>query len=85
MALAVILTEVDDEDNEYRRGMKTLVIPAHDGVSCRDVTVRCIRFVLPEELDVSGDPTRLCDQRNFRVRFITNYIDAGFTCCSLDD
>ena len=85
VALAVILTEVDDEDNEYRRGMKTLVIPAHDGVSCRDVTVRCIRFVLPEELDVSGDPVRLCDQRNFRVRFITNYIDAGFTCCSLDD
>ena len=47
VALAVILTEVDDEDNEYRRGMKTLVIPAHDSDGCRDVTVRCIRFVLP--------------------------------------
>lgn len=85
MALAVILTEVDDDDNEYRRGMKTLVIPAHDGDGCRDVTVRCIRFVLPEELDVSGDPDRLCDQRNFRVRFIANYIDAGFTCCTLNN
>lgn len=85
VALAVILTEVDDEDNEFRRGMKTLVIPAHDAATCRDVTVRCIRFVLPEELDVSGDETRLCDLRRFRVRFIANYIDAGFTCCTPDD
>lgn len=85
VALAVILTEVDDEDNEFRRGMKTLVIPAHDAPSCRDITVRCIRFVLPEELDVSGDETRLCDERRFRARFIANYIDAGFTCCTPDD
>lgn len=85
VALAVILTEVDDEDNEFRRGMKTLVIPAHNSDGCRDVTVRCIRFVLPEELDVSGDPERLCDERHFRARFIANYIDAGFTCCTLDD
>ena len=85
VALAVILTEVDDKDNEFRRGMKTLVIPAHDAPSCRDITVRCVRFVLPEELDVSGDETRLCDERRFRARFIANYIDAGFTCCTLDD
>ena len=85
VALAVILTEVDDEDNEFPRGMKTLVIPAHDSDGCRDITVRCIRFVLPEALDVSGDETRLCDERRFRARFIANYIDAGFTCCTLDD
>ena len=85
LALAVILTEVDAEGVEYRRGMKTLVIPAHEGDGCRDVTVRCIRFVLPEELDVSGEPDQLCNQRNFRARFIANYIDAGFTCCTPDD
>ena len=85
VALAVILTEVDEEGNEYRRGMKTLVIPAHLGDTCRDITVRCIRFVLPEELDVSGDPTGLCSARNFRARFIANYIDAGFTCCTPQD
>ena len=85
VALAVILTEVDDKGEEFRRGMKTLVIPAHDSDGCRDVTVRCIRFVLPEALDVSGDPDRLCDERHFKVRFIANYIDAGFTCCTLDD
>lgn len=84
VALAVILTEVDDEDNEYRRGMKTLVIPAHNSDGCRDVTVRCIRFVLPEALDVSGDPDRLCNDRYFNVRFVANYIDTGFTCCTLD-
>lgn len=85
VALAVILTEVDEEDNEFRRGMKTLVIPAHDAASCRDITVRCIRFVLPEELDESGSTDRLCDQRRFRARFLANYIDAGFTCCTPDD
>ena len=85
VALAVILTEVDDKGDEFRRGMKTLVIPAHDNDSCRDITVRCIRFVLPEALDVSGDPDRLCDERHFKVRFLANYIDAGFTCCTLDD
>ncbi len=85
VALAVILTELDGEDNEFRRGMKTFVIPAHDAPSCRDVTLRCIRFVLPEELDETGEPDRLCDERRFRARFIANYIDAGFTCCTLDD
>ena len=85
MALAVILTEVDEEGSEYRRGMKTLVIPAHNCNICRDVTVRCIRFVLPEELDVSGDPSSICNARNFRARFIANYIDTGFTCCTPDD
>ena len=84
VALAVILTEVDHRCNEYRRGMKTLVIPAHYESGCRNVTVRCIRFVLPELLDVSGDPDRLCDERRFKARFLANYIDAGFTCCTRD-
>lgn len=47
VALAVIVTEVDSEGTEYRRGMKTMTIPAHSGDSCRDVNVRCIKFVLP--------------------------------------
>lgn len=85
VALAVILTEVDRKCDEHTRGMKTLVIPAHNATSCRDVVVRCIRFVLPEELDVSGSPERMCDERHFKVRFIANYIDAGFTCCTADD
>lgn len=81
VALATILTEVDDQGIEYRRGMKTVLIPAHTGETCRDVTVRCIKFVLPESLDVSGATDSLCNSRNFKARFIANYIDAGFACC----
>ena len=83
VALAVILTEVNDKGEEYRRGLKTLVIPAHYRDSCKDVTVRCVKFVLPEELNVSGSHDSLCSRRNFKVRFIANYIDSGFDCCGL--
>lgn len=81
VALAVILTEVDDEDNEYQRGLKTVVIPAHDRDGCRDVTVRCIKFVLPEELNVSGVTDGICGERSFRARLIAHYIDNDFACC----
>ena len=77
VALAVILTEVDPEDNEYTRGTKTMVIPAHAAPGCRDVTVRCIKFVLPEALDVSGNPDTLCGQRFFRARFIAEEPQLG--------
>lgn len=81
VALAVILTEVDTSGNEFSRGLKTMVIPAHTAPSCRDVTVRCVKFVLPEALDVSGGTDRLCNQRAFRARFLANYIDNSFVCC----
>ena len=51
VALAAILTEVDDHGLEYKRGMKTVLVPAHTKESCRDVTVRCIKFVLPKSLE----------------------------------
>ena len=81
VALAAILTEVDAQGVEYKRGMKTLLIPAHTSESCRDVTVRCIRFVLPESLDVSGAVGSICNTRNLKARFIANYIDNDYTCC----
>ena len=84
VALAAILTEVDDEDNEYKRGMKTMVIPAHTRETCRDVTVRCIKFVLPESLNVSGSTGTMCSTRNFKARFIAHYIDNDFECCDMD-
>ena len=49
VALAVILTEVDCKGKEHSRGMKTITIPAHKYSGCRDVLVKCIKFVLPEE------------------------------------
>lgn len=82
VALAAILTEVDDEGNEYKRGVKTMVIPAHTRETCRDVAVRCINFVLPESLDVSGSAGAICNQRNFKARFIAHYIDNDYECCN---
>lgn len=83
VALAVILTEVNSKNEEFKRGLKTLLIPAHSREGCRDVTVRCVKFVLPEELDVSGTTDGICDRRNFRVRLLANYIDSGFECCAV--
>ncbi len=84
VALAVVLTEIDDQGGEHPRGMKTLTVPAHQYPTCRDVLVKCIKFVLPEDLDVSGgSPTAMCNQRNFRVRVFANNIDSDFQCCDV--
>lgn len=82
VALAVILTEVDPSGVEYQRGMKTVTIPAHNYPNCRDVLVKCIKFVLPEDLSVSGGPPKaLCSPRNFKARFIAHNIDTDYRCC----
>lgn len=80
VAVAVVLNEIDEMGNEHKRGMKTLTIPAHTQSSCRDVLVRCVKFVLPEDLDAL-DGTRMCNERNLRVRILANYIDNNFECC----
>ncbi|MDE6588910.1 MAG: VWA domain-containing protein [Oscillospiraceae bacterium] len=83
VALAVLLSEVDLEGNEYKRGLKTMTVPAHTREGCRDVAVQNIRFVLPEDLDVSGSPNDICNRRSFKARFIAHYVDSGFDCCDL--
>lgn len=80
VALAAILTEVDACGEEHQRGMKIFTIPAHTGTQCRDVSVRCIRFVLPE---LSDDPMACgctCRDKTLRARFLANYVDSGFFC-----
>ncbi len=82
VALAAILTEVDDNGMEYQRGMKTFAIPAHDAPGCRDVLVKCIKFVVPESLSATDEePGSMCSPRNFKVRFIANNIDTDYRCC----
>ena len=81
IALAVIVNEVDSCGNEHKRGMKTMTVPAHTRSSCQDVIVKCIKFVLPEDLDVSGTKTSICNKRKFKARFIAHYIDNDFECC----
>lgn len=83
VALAAIITEVDDNGIEHKRGIKTMTVPMHTESTCRDVKIKCIKFVLPEDLDVSGEPDRLCNERSFRARFIAHYIDYDFECCNL--
>ena len=81
-ALAVLLSEVDEHGAEHPRGMKTYALPAHSGPGCRDILVRCIRFVLPESLDVSGGtPGAMFNDRDFRVRLIAHNVDSDFICC----
>ena len=84
VALAILLSEVDCKGCEHKRGMKTLTIPAHTRETCRDVTVRCIKFVLPEDLDVSGTTDSICNTRSFKARFIAHYIDNDFECCDVE-
>lgn len=84
VALAVLLYEVDSYGNMYSRGMKTLTIPAHTKSTCSNVTVRCIKFVLPEDLDVSGSSDLMCNSRKFKAQFIANYIDNDFHCCCVN-
>lgn len=82
VALAVILTETDGQGNEYSRGMKTFTIPAHTYPGCRDIKVKCIKFVLPENLNVSGGSAdSICGERNLRARVIAHNIDTDFVCC----
>lgn len=82
VALAIILTEVDDKCEEHSRGMKTVTVPAHHSPTCRDIQVRCVKFVLPEDLNVSGScPHSLCGSRKLKARLIAHYIDTDFVCC----
>lgn len=84
IALAIILSEADCHGTEHQRGMKTLTIPAHSYPSCRDVLVKCIKFVLPDDtfspVSCSTDSS-LCKTRNLKARVIAHYIDTDFNCC----
>lgn len=79
VALAVILTEVDQDGMEHQRGMKAITIPAHSFPVCRDVLVKCIKFVVPEDLRASGGA--MCCPRKFKARFLVNYINTDYRCC----
>ena len=79
VALAAILTEVDQDGMEHQRGMKAITIPAHSFPMCRDVLVKCIKFVVPEDLSVSGGA--MCSPRKFKARFLANNIDTDYRCC----
>lgn len=80
VALAAVLTEEDEHGIEHNRGLKTLTIPAHNRAGCRDVMVKCIKFVLPEDLNENSCGC-ICNKRHLKARFFANYIDTDFKCC----
>ncbi len=82
VALAVILTETDEHGMEHQRGMKVMTLPAHSYPTCRDILVKCVRFVLPDDLDVSGgDAQAMCGSRSLRARLIAHSVDTDYRCC----
>lgn len=82
VALGIMLTETDCSGYEHPRGIKTLTIPAHSYPTCRDILVKCIRFVLPDDLNVScSTGGGMCGARNLKARVIAHNIDTDFKCC----
>lgn len=81
IAVAVVLTEIDSHGKEHSRGMQTLTVPGHHHQDCDDIKVKCVRFVLPDDLDVRKEEKSKCKKRNFKARIITNYVDNNFLCC----
>ena len=82
-AVSVILSETDEAGKKYPRGVKHLLIPAQEGTECRDITLRCIPFSVPEALDASGNSGSICNARHFEAQAIANYVDTDFACCDL--
>lgn len=84
VAVAVMLTEYGPNGEEYARGTKAFTIPALVGEACQDVSLRCIHFVVPEDLDPAEDPHTICNARQFNARVMANYVDTDFVCCDAD-
>lgn len=78
VALAVALSETVCGKQEPR-GLKTFVVPAHQNPDCQDITVQCIKFILPDALN--DHTCGLCCPRNIQVQCFAHYIDTDFVCC----
>ena len=81
VAVAVILVELDADGTERPCGLKTITIPPQSGTECRDITLKCVSFVVPDHADSDGHASSLCASRNFRARVLANYLDTDFVCC----
>ena len=84
VAAAITLSEEGEDGTLHPRGTKMILIPAQAGTECRDVVLKCVRFVVPEALDETGDPGSICNERHFRAGIFANYVDTDFVCCDAD-
>lgn len=81
VALAVVLTEIDCHGEERQMGMRTVTVPAHSYKTCRDIHVKCLRFVVPGDANGAGYGTGNCPARKLRARVFANTLDTDFQCC----
>ena len=82
VAVAVFLTEINKNGAEESRGMKTFTLPAHYNEVCKNINVKGVKFVLPEDLSSFTSCQTMCRERNFKAKFLANYIDTDFNCVS---
>ena len=75
VAVGIALSELDPRGNEYPRGMKTFTVPAHHHSYCADIPVEAMRFILPEDISVSGTSDSCGNRRHFTARVVAHYID----------
>ncbi|MFA7099228.1 MAG: hypothetical protein WC143_04005 [Eubacteriales bacterium] len=80
VAIGISLNELDFFGHEHRRGFKAIRYPGHP-CGCRDVKIRCIRWVLPEFYDEMGSPGAICNARKFVARVTANYITTNVPIC----
>ena len=74
-AVAVTLLELDQEGRAFPRGMRTLLLHAHHNTRPMDIRAEGVRFILPAELDLSGDGTR-----RLAVQAESQYVDFHARC-----
>ncbi len=79
--VGIIVTELMPSGTEEARGFKTLVLPAHDGDTCRDIHVMCVSFVLPNDPNNCGCERGSCGGRRLRVRVLANSMDCTWNGC----
>ena len=81
VAVSILLSETTADGAEKPRGVKHILVPPQEGTDCRDITLKCIQFSLPEALDTDGSQDSICNERSFHARVIANYVDTDFACC----
>ena len=81
VSASIILMEIAADGTKQPRGTKHILIPAQAGDACQDITLRCVAFSLPENLDAAGDTGTICAERKFEAMVIANYVDTDFSCC----
>lgn len=81
VALAVMLYELDSRNKKYERGLKIITIQKSKENVSRDIKVKDIVFVLPNDIGVGTN-----GRRRFVASVKTNYIDVvEDNCCRSKD